>query len=92
MALKYETLGKFVSKGGGDIYFVKRNVSTGELSCNCKSWNYYRTCKHVDYVKVNNLIELTDIPTYEEAIRMDWGRNLEEKEKWTVVHLKAIKL
>jgi hypothetical protein len=25
-------------------------------------------------------------------VRMDWGKNLEEKEKWTVAHLKAIEL
>jgi hypothetical protein len=92
MALKYETLAKFKSKNGGDIYFVKRKLSTGELSCNCKGWLYYRHCKHIDYVKSNSFIELTDILTYQEALAMDWGRNLEEKEKWTVAHLKAIEL
>ncbi|MEW6008214.1 MAG: hypothetical protein AB1629_01080 [Candidatus Omnitrophota bacterium] len=92
MALKYETLAKFKSKKGGDVYFVKRKLSTGELSCNCKGWLYYRHCKHIDYVKSNSFIELTDIPTHQEALRMGWGKNLEEKEKWTVAHLKAIEL
>lgn len=90
MAIRYQTLAKFKSKNGGDVYFVKRKLSTGELSCNCKGWIYNRSCKHIDYVKANPYIELTDIPTYQEALRMDWGRNLEEKEKWTVAHLKAI--
>lgn len=92
MALKYETLGKFISKKGGDAYYVKRNISTGELSCNCKGWIYNRFCKHIEYVKANSFMEITDIPTYQEAVRMDYGRNLEEKEKWTVEHLKAIEL
>ena len=92
MSLKYLTLGKFVSKRGGDVYFVKRELSTGELSCNCKGWIYSRRCKHIDYVKSNSFIELTDIPTYQEAVQMDWGRNLEEKEKWLIGHLKPIKL
>ena len=92
MAIKYETLAKFRSKKGGDVYFVKRKLATGELSCNCKGWLYYRHCKHIDYVKSNSFVELTDIPTYQEAIAMDWGKNLEEKEKWTVAHLKAIEL
>ncbi len=92
MSLNYETVAKFVSKRGGDFYFVKRKLATGELSCNCKGWLYYRHCKHIDYVKANSLIELTDIPTCAEAQRMDWGKNLEEKEKWTVAHLKAIAL
>lgn len=92
MSLKYETLAKFISRRGGDVYFVKRKLSTGELSCNCKGWIYSRRCKHIDYCYANSFIELTDIPTYKEAIRMDWGRNLEEKEKWTVAHLKAIEL
>ncbi|MDP2940525.1 MAG: hypothetical protein Q8O13_10735 [Candidatus Omnitrophota bacterium] len=92
MFLKYETLAKFISKRGGEIYFVKRKLATGELSCNCRGWLYYRHCKHIDYCYANSFIELTDIPTYQEALRMDWGKNLEEKEKWTVTHLKAIEL
>jgi len=92
MALKYETLAKFKSRKGGDVYFVKRKLSTSELSCNCKGWLYYRYCKHIDYCYANSFIELTDIPTYQEALRMDWGKNLEEKEKWTVAHLKVIEL
>jgi hypothetical protein len=113
MAIKYETLAKFSAKGGsasggksrkgGDVYFVKRKLATGELSCNCKgclpakakkakAGLYYRHCKHIDYVKSHSFIELTDIPTYQEAIAMDWVKNLEEKEKWTVAHLKAIEL
>lgn len=92
MALKYETLAKFVSERGGDVYFVKRKLSTGEFSCNCKGWLYNRHCKHIDYAKANSFIELTDIPTYQEALSMDWGRNLEEKEKWLINHLKPIKL
>lgn len=92
MSIKYETLAKFISRRGGDVYWVKRRLDSQELSCNCKGWIYSRLCKHIDYVKANALIELSDIPTYKEALAMDWGRNLEEKEKWTVAHLKAIKL
>lgn len=92
MAIRYLTLAKFKSKYGGDVYYVKRSVKTGELSCNCKHWIYLRSCKHIDYVKARSYIELTDIPTNQEALRMDWGRNLEEKEKWTVAHLRAIEL
>lgn len=92
MALEYETLAKFISKRNNNVYLAKRKLSSGELSCNCKGWLYFRHCKHVNYVKVKTLIELTDIPTYQEAIKMDWGRNLEEKEKWTVAHLKPIVL
>lgn len=92
MSIKYETLGKFKSKNGGDVYYVKRNLDTGKLSCNCKGWIYLRHCKHVDYMILNPCIQLTDIPTHQEAIRMNWGRNLEEKEKWTVKHLRTIEL
>ncbi|MBM3253975.1 MAG: hypothetical protein FJZ16_06975 [Candidatus Omnitrophica bacterium] len=103
MSLKYETLAKFVSKRGGDVYYVKRNLDTGEITCNCKgclptearsaqAGIYRRWCKHVDHVTLNPYIELTDIPTYQEALVMDWGKNLEEKEKWLVNHLKPIEL
>ncbi len=92
MIVKYETLGKFISKRGGDVYWVKRRLDTGELSCNCKGWIYSRKCKHIDYVKANPFLELTDIPTYKEALAMNWGRKLEEKEEWTVAHLKAIEI
>ena len=108
MALRYETLAKFRSKGG-DVYFVKRKVSTGELFCTCKGCLpseakllrsssrakeglYYRHCKHVYYVKSAFFLELTDIPTYQEALKMDWGKNPEEKEKWLIAHLKEIEL
>jgi hypothetical protein len=92
MAIHHLTLAKFISKQGGDVYYVKRKLDTGELSCNCKGWIYSRHCKHIDYVNTYSYIELTDIPTYQEALAMDWGKNLEEKEKWTVAHLKAIEL
>lgn len=90
--LKYLTVAKFISQRSREVYLVKRNLKTGEISCNCRGWLYSRNCKHIGYVKRHPFLELTDIPTYQEALRMDWGRNLEEKEKWTVVHLKAIEL
>lgn len=91
--LKYETLAKFVSKRSGNLYFVKKNLATGVISCNCKGWIYHQRCKHIDYLVSNQFfVEITDIPTRYEAEQMDYGRNLEEKEKWTVKHLKAVKI
>jgi len=92
MPMLYETIAKFKSRKGGEVYFVKRKLLTGEFSCNCKGWLYYKHCKHIYYVKSVSFLELTDIPTYQEALKMDWGKNPEEKEKWTVAHLKAIEL
>lgn len=91
-SLRYETVGRFRSRQSGKCYLVKRRLATKDLSCNCQGWIYYRRCKHVTYVQSHPYVELTDIPTYQEAIRMDFGRNLEAKEKWTVEHLKDVVL
>jgi hypothetical protein len=91
--IRYLTIGKFISRRSREVYLVKQNLETGEISCNCKGWIYHKNCKHISYIKEQNFfVELTDIPTHNEAIRMDWGRNLEEKEKWTLGHLKPIVL
>lgn len=92
MLPNYQTLAKFRSKKGGGLYFVKKNLKTGDFSCDCKGWIYNRHCKHIDYFKDNPYILLTRVPTYQEAVRMVWGRDKQEKEKWTVKHLKEIEL
>lgn len=90
--LQYLTVAKFISQRSGETYLVKRNLKTGGISCNCRGWIYYKNCKHTNYVKSNSFVELTDIPTYQETLAVNWGRDLEEKEKWTVEHLKPIVL
>ena len=89
---EYGTVGKFHSKRSGQRYLVKRKLATGELSCNCPGWIHRRRCKHVAYVQSHPYMELTDIPTYQEAVAMDFGRNLEAKEQWTIEHLKDVVL
>lgn len=91
--LTHTTLAKFISKRSGETYLVKQHLKTSEISCNCKGWIYRRKCKHLTYLANNGYFaELTDIPTRAEAELMSYGDNLEEKEKWTVEHLKPIEL
>ena len=82
-----EVVGKFRSKRSGEVYLVRRKLADGELSCDCLGWIYSRFCKHVAYVWSHPYTELTNIPTYQEALAMDFGRNLEAKEQWTIEHL-----
>ena len=89
---EYEIVGKFRSKRSGAVYLVRRQLATGELSCACPDWIHHRQCKHVAYVQKHPYMELTDIPTYQEAVAMDFGRNLEAKEQWTIEHLKDVVL
>jgi len=92
MPMRYETIAKFKSKRGGEVYFVKRKMKTGEFSCNCPGWIYSRHCKHIDYVKENPLIEIIDIPAYQEACQMAWGKDKQAKEQWIMEHLKEIEI
>ena len=87
-----EVVGKFRSRRSGEVYLVRRRLADGELSCECLGWLRRRRCKHVAYVWQHPYAELTDIPTYQEAVAMDFGRNLEAKEQWTIEHLKDVVL
>jgi hypothetical protein len=91
--MRYHTIGKFKSKTTDRIYFVKRDLKTGNFSCNCPGWIYRRHCKHVEYVKKNlPFVEITNLPSYQEAVKMDWGRNKIETQKWIEEHLKIIEI
>lgn len=93
---------KFRSKRNAEIYEVI--LTEKGLSCNCKGWIFRRYCKHLAYVLdnlamrdeqgriVNFVSEITDIPTYQEALTMDFGRNKAEAEKWQREHIKVIEL
>jgi hypothetical protein len=87
-----EIVGKFRSKRSGEVYLVRRTLADGALSCECLGWIHHGSCKHVAYVWSHPSMELTDIPTYQEAVAMDFGRNREAKEQWTIEHLKAVVL
>ena len=90
----YQLIRKFQSKRDpAAVYEVKRNTTTGAISCNCPGWIFYRKCKHAAYVLKNRgFIELTDIPTCAEAQKMERGRNNKESEEWFEKHIKIIEL
>ncbi len=87
-----EVVGKFRSKRSGDVYLVRRHLADGALSCECLGWLRRQSCKHVAYVWQHPYVELANLPTYQEAVAMDFGRNLEAKEQWTIEHLKDVVL
>ena len=113
MPMLYETIAKFYAKGesaygkgpkrGGEVYFVRRNIKTGRLSCTCKgclpvdakkakAMLGKSLCRHIDYVKENPVIVLKRIPTYQEAVLMAWGKDTQVKEKWLSENLKEIEI
>jgi len=113
MPMLYETIAKFSAKGksaygtgpkrGGEVYFVRRNIKTGMLSCTCKgclpvdakkaeAGPGKSLCRHIDYVKENPVIVLKRIPTYQEAVLMAWGKDMQVKEKWLSENLKEIEI
>ena len=87
-----EIVGKFHSRRSGEVTLVRRRLSDGELSCECLGWLRRRSCKHVAYVWRHPYAELATLPTYQEALAMDFGRNLEAKEQWTIERLNAVVL
>lgn len=89
---EHEIVGKFRSRHSGEVVLVRRHLADGELSCECLGWLRRRRCKHVTYVWRHPYAELSDLPTYQEAVAMDFGRNLEAKEQWTIEHLKEVVL
>ena len=85
----YQTVAKFKSRNGNNVYYVRQD-SPREFSCNCDNWKYYRKCKHVEYVKNHPYVVLDAVPTYQEAVAMVWGNDRQAKERWVINHLKAI--
>jgi len=97
-----EVIQKFRSKRTGKIYEVI--LTERGLSCNCKGWIYHRFCKHIEYVLRNLALkdekgritcfvsELSRIPSYEEAKRMEFGRNKTETKKWLNENMKVIEI
>lgn len=87
-----EIVGKFRSRRSGEVYLVRRQLADGALSCECLGWTRSRYCKHVAYVWQHPYAELSELPTYQEAVAMDFGRNRDAKEQWVIEHLKAVVL
>jgi len=99
---KYVSIAKFRSSSNPEKIYTVKMDERGNLSCDCPAWIYKvngkRECKHTRYVRTNfpkgksYFIPLTDIPTREEAERMDYGRNEEEVERWRKAHLKVLEI
>jgi hypothetical protein len=97
---KFYPIAKFQSKNSGHYYIVhqSKNQLTDEieLTCTCKGYIFNKKCKHIEYVKNNPELrtfqQITDIPTREEAEKMQYGKNFRESKKWTEEHLLPILL
>ena len=89
---EHEIVGKFRSMRSGEVYVVKRALANGALSCTCQGWRCHEHCKHVVYAYSHPYQELSTLPTYQEARAMDFGRNLEAREQWTLAHLQDVML
>ena len=92
----------FRSNRTGELYEVTFGKSG--LTCGCKGWIYRRCCKHIDYVLKNLIIrnkegkaiglaiKTTKIPSYQDALAMDFGRNKLETNKWLLQAIRIIEL
>ena len=93
MKPKPRLIAKYESRSRPGTLYDVREDAAGQLSCSCPAWIYKaggrRSCKHVEDAARTAYVgpfEITDIPTYDEALAM--ASNPAAEQRWLEDHLK----